>query len=80
MGTKRDYKDNDIQSHIEIADGAVIGTRAVVLSDCHYIGKYARVGAGAVVTKDIPDYAVAVGVPARVVKINAHVHDSDGGF
>lgn len=33
------------------------------------IGKYAVVGAGAVVTKDIPDYAVAVGVPAKVIKM-----------
>lgn len=33
------------------------------------IGKYAVVGAGAVVTKDIPDYAVAVGCPAKVIKL-----------
>lgn len=32
------------------------------------IGQYAVVGAGAVVTKDIPDYAVAAGVPAKVIK------------
>lgn len=32
------------------------------------IGRYAVVGAGAVVTKDIPDYAVAAGVPAKVIK------------
>ncbi|MCP6565175.1 hypothetical protein NL503_27760, partial [Klebsiella pneumoniae] len=32
------------------------------------IGTGAIVGAGAVVTKDIPDYAVAVGVPAKVIK------------
>lgn len=32
------------------------------------IGEYAVIGAGAVVTKDIPDYAVAVGSPARVIK------------
>lgn len=33
------------------------------------IGKYAVIGAGAVVTKDIPDYAVAAGVPAKVIKM-----------
>lgn len=32
------------------------------------IGEYAVVGAGAVVTRDIPDHAVAVGSPARVIK------------
>lgn len=51
-----------------IEEGAVVGSRAIILSSCHYIGKNARVGAGAVVTKDVPDYAVAVGVPAKVVK------------
>ncbi|WP_212741392.1 DapH/DapD/GlmU-related protein [Bifidobacterium moukalabense] len=33
------------------------------------IGEYAVIGAGAVVTKDIPDYAVAVGSPAKVIKM-----------
>ncbi len=32
------------------------------------IGEYAVVGAGAVVTKDVPDYAVVAGVPAKVIK------------
>ncbi len=33
------------------------------------IGKYAVVGAGAVITKDVPDYAVVAGVPAKVIKM-----------
>ena len=33
------------------------------------IGKYAVVAAGAVVTKDVPDYAVVAGVPAKVIKM-----------
>ena len=32
------------------------------------VGKYAIVGSDSVVTKDIPDYAVAVGTPAKVIK------------
>jgi acetyltransferase-like isoleucine patch superfamily enzyme len=42
-----------------------VGDRAVVLAD---VGKHCVIGAGSVVTKPIPDYAVAVGVPARVVR------------
>ncbi|WP_158090252.1 acyltransferase [Kiloniella majae] len=49
-----------------IEDGAYIGVNAVVLpSVC--IGKCVIIGAGAVVTKDVPAYAIAVGVPARIV-------------
>jgi serine acetyltransferase len=42
-----------------------IGDRAVVLAD---VGKHCVIGAGSVVTKAIPDYAVAVGVPAKVIR------------
>lgn len=44
-----------------------IGESAILMSGVH-IGRGAIIGAGAVVTKDIPSYAVAVGVPARVIK------------
>ena len=65
-------KDVNIPTKLIIGEKAFIGTRAIILDSCNYIGKYARIGAGAVVTKDIPDYAVAVGVPAKVVKIVPH--------
>ncbi len=55
-------------SELIIEEGAVIGSRAIILSTCRHIGRFARIGAGAVVTKDIPDYVVAVGAPARVVR------------
>src|SRR5262249_5471102 len=42
-----------------------IGDRAVIMAD---VGKHCVIGAGAVVTRPIPDYAIAAGVPARVVK------------
>jgi acetyltransferase-like isoleucine patch superfamily enzyme len=42
-----------------------IGDRAVVLAD---VGAHCVVGAGSVVTKPLPDYAVAVGVPAKVIR------------
>jgi len=46
--------------------GASIGTGATIISGVT-IGKGALVGAGAVVNKDVPDYTIVVGVPARVV-------------
>ncbi|MBR1611186.1 MAG: acyltransferase [Methanobrevibacter sp.] len=52
---------------IHIKKGAWIGAGASILAGVT-VGEYAIVGAGAIVTKDVPDYAVVVGSPARVVK------------
>lgn len=49
-----------------VGKGASIGANATVVCG-HHIGKYAFIGAGSVVTKDVPDYALVVGNPARVV-------------
>ena len=51
--------------HITIGRDTWIGDRAVVLAN---VGKHCVIGAGSVVTKAIPDYAVAVGVPAKVLR------------
>jgi UDP-2-acetamido-3-amino-2,3-dideoxy-glucuronate N-acetyltransferase len=45
--------------------GATLGANSTIVCG-HTIGRYAFVGAGAVVTKDIPDYALVVGNPSRV--------------
>jgi acetyltransferase-like isoleucine patch superfamily enzyme len=50
-----------------IKSGARIGANATILAGVT-IGRETIVGAGAVVTNDIPDYKVALGIPARVVK------------
>ncbi|MCM8821284.1 MAG: N-acetyltransferase [Candidatus Omnitrophica bacterium] len=47
-----------------VKKGATIGANATIICG-NTIGKYALVGAGAVVTKNVPDYALVVGVPAR---------------
>jgi acetyltransferase-like isoleucine patch superfamily enzyme len=46
--------------------GASIGSNATIIAGTT-IGQYALVGAGAVVTRDIPDHAIAAGVPARII-------------
>ena len=69
-------KDINIPTKLRICEKAYIGSRVMILDSCSYIGKNARIGAGAVVTKDIPDNAVAVGVPATVVKILNDVQSS----
>jgi acetyltransferase-like isoleucine patch superfamily enzyme len=49
---------------ITIGRDSWIGERALVMAD---VGRHCVVGAGAVVTRSIPDYAIAVGVPARII-------------
>jgi len=49
-----------------VKQGASIGANATILCGIT-IGEYALIGAGAVVTKDVPAYAIVVGVPAQVV-------------
>ena len=50
---------------ISIGDDVWIGTRSVIMND---VGTGCVIGAGAVVTKPIPEYSIAVGVPAEVIK------------
>ena len=50
-----------------VGSGTWIGARVTLLPGVK-IGKWCVIGAGAVVTRDVPDYAVAAGVPARVIR------------
>jgi UDP-2-acetamido-3-amino-2,3-dideoxy-glucuronate N-acetyltransferase len=49
-----------------VKKGASLGANCTIVCGCT-IGRYAFIGAGAVVAKDVPDYALVVGVPGRVV-------------
>ena len=55
---------NDEFLATKVCKGASVGANATILCG-HIIGEYAMIGAGAVVTKDIPAYALVVGNPAR---------------
>jgi len=65
-GKNSSYQELDIRPTI-IEDEAHIGANSVVLAGVT-IGKRCQVGAGSVVTRDIPSFSVAVGNPARVIK------------
>ncbi len=52
---------------VEIGEGTLIGLSATILPKIK-IGKWCVIGAGAVVNKDIPDFCVAYGVPAKIKK------------
>lgn len=59
-------KENSSYQKTLVKEGASIGANATIICG-NTIGKYAMIAAGAVVTKDVPDYALMVGVPARQI-------------
>jgi len=59
--------------HITVGQNTWIGDRAIIMAD---VGKHCVIGAGSLVSKPIPDYAVAVGVPAKVVRFRRNTDDS----
>ena len=74
LGGSRNFQRRDMRimdqgsSHegVIIGDDVLIGANVVILPGCH-IGEGAVIGAGSVVNQDIPPYAIAAGVPAKVV-------------
>ena len=52
---------------IKIADNVWIGANSVITAGVS-IGKHSVIGAGSIVTKDIPEYTVAAGNPAKIIK------------
>lgn len=74
-GLNHRYEDTQLPIHqqgvtatlTQIGSDSWIGANSVITAGIN-IGKHVVIGAGSVVTKDIPDYSIAVGNPARVIK------------
>lgn len=56
------------KTSLHIAGDVWIGSRAIVLPGCSRIGHGAIIGAGSVVTRDVPDFAIVGGNPAKVIR------------
>lgn len=58
---------------IHIGDDVWIGARVIILPGVN-IGSHCIIGAGSVVTKDVPDYAIVGGVPAKIIRMRTEGH------
>ena len=65
-------------SPVVIGDDCDIGVGAIILPGVH-IGRGVQVGAGAVVTRDVEDYAIVAGVPAKVIRMRRLTGPCNGG-
>ena len=68
LDPKCKYPQVGVQFYIKtlVKEGASIGANATIVCG-HTLGKHCMIGAGTVVTKDVPDYALVIGTPGRVV-------------
>lgn len=66
------HQGNTSKSNLSIGNDVWIGQRTTILPNCNRIGNGVIIGACAVVTKDVPDYAIVAGNPAKVIKFRSN--------
>ncbi len=64
---------SNIGASIEIDENAYLGIASTIMTGVKSIGRHSLIGAGAVVIRDIPDYAVVVGNPGKIIKYNSEI-------
>ena len=64
-----------ISGCVDIEDGVYVGTNATILPNLT-LGRWSIIGAGSVVTKDVPEYTVVAGNPAKVIREVDHEYES----
>lgn len=62
---------SNLAGEVRVGEGCYFGLNSCVINRT-IIGKWSIIGAGATVVSDIPDYSVAVGVPAKVIRKSPH--------
>lgn len=57
-----------VRNHLCIGNDVWIGANVIILPNCHTIGNGAVIGAGTIVTRDVPAYGIVVGNPGHLIK------------
>jgi len=64
-----------IKRHPTLKNNVVVGSGAQVLGPI-IVGEFAKIGANAVVTRDVPEHAIMVGVPAKIIRTKHEIKDT----
>jgi len=68
-------KQRGIKRHPTLKNNVVVGSGAQILGPV-IVGEFAKIGANAVVTHDVPEHAIMVGVPAKNIKTKSEIKDT----